>query len=43
MRRGANPNLSICERESIGPCLDVPYHMLRFSWSELYFGEQATA
>jgi len=28
--------------DRISPCLEIPYHMLRFSWSELYFGEQPT-
>jgi hypothetical protein len=25
--------------DRIGPCLEVPQHMLRFAWSELYFGK----
>jgi hypothetical protein len=25
--------------DRIGACVDVPEHMLRFTWSELYFGK----
>jgi hypothetical protein len=35
--------LDFISGDRIGPCLEVPNHMLRVSWSELYFGEQATA
>jgi hypothetical protein len=28
--------------DRIGPCVDVPEHMLRFTWSEVYFGKPRT-
>jgi hypothetical protein len=35
--------LDFISGDRIGPCLEVPNHMLRFSWNELYFGEQPAA
>jgi GGDEF domain-containing protein len=29
--------------DRIGPCIEVPEHMLRFTWSELYFGKPRVA
>jgi hypothetical protein len=28
--------------DRIGPCVEVPEHMLRFTWSEVYFGKPRT-
>jgi hypothetical protein len=35
--------LDFISGDRIGPCLDVPYHMIRVSWSELYFDRRPAA